>query len=101
MTDHILLKIVILIYIRSLSYYLHRLETAWQTALQLDRKEIWLSLGGKALEQLNVDLGIRVYRQLKDAGMVMYLQSLVNIEDQPPSLLIFWFSGGSSSASLS
>jgi hypothetical protein len=55
---------------------------AWETALMIDRRPIWLALSHKAMEQLNVDLAIRVYRQLGDAGMVMALCDFIHIEDK-------------------
>jgi WD repeat-containing protein 19 len=45
-----------------------------QAALDLDKKQYWLALSNKAMEMLNVELAMRVYRQLGDAGMVMALQ---------------------------
>lgn len=59
-----------------------RLDVAWEAALLLHRRELWLALSGKAIETLNVSLAIRVYRQVHDAGMVMSLQSIVAIEDR-------------------
>ena len=59
-----------------------KLEMAWQAALELDRRQFWLALSGKAMELLNVELASRVYRQLGDAGMVMALQDCVRVEDK-------------------
>ena len=61
---------------------LSKLEIAWEAALALDRRQFWLALSGKAMELLNVELACRVYRQLGDAGMVMALEDLKNIEDK-------------------
>ena len=61
---------------------LHRLDDAWQAALDLDKREYWLALSGKAMEVMNVELAIRVYRQLGDAGMVMSLQKCLHVEDK-------------------
>lgn len=61
---------------------LHKLEDAWQAAFKLDQRQYWLALSGKAMEMLNVELAIRVYRQLGDAGMVMALQQCRNVEDK-------------------
>jgi WD repeat-containing protein 19 len=58
------------------------LESAWQVALELDRRPIWLALSGKAMELLNPELAIRIYRQLGDAGMVSSLQTLMHVEDK-------------------
>lgn len=51
-----------------------KLEAAWEVALELDRRQFWLALSGKAMEMMNIELAMRVYRQLGDAGMVMALQ---------------------------
>ena len=50
------------------SLALLKLECAWQAALELDRRHYWLALSHKAMEMLNVELALRVYRQLGDAG---------------------------------
>ena len=47
-----------------------KLELAWQTALELDKRCYWLALSNRAMEMLNIDMAMRVYRQLGDAGMV-------------------------------
>lgn len=59
-----------------------QLEAAWQTALELDKKQFWLALSHKAMETLNVELASRIYRQLGDAAMVMALQDCMHIEDR-------------------
>jgi WD repeat-containing protein 19 len=59
-----------------------KLEMAWVVALQLDRRQFYLALSGKAMELLNVELACRVYRQLGDAGKVMALQDLIAVEDK-------------------
>ena len=59
-----------------------KLESAWEVALDLDKRQFWLALSGKAMELMNVELACRVYRQLGDAGMVMALQDCVQIEDK-------------------
>lgn len=59
-----------------------KLESAWLAALELDKKQFWLALSGKAMETLNVELAARVYRQLGDAAMVMALQECMYIEDR-------------------
>ena len=64
------------------SMALLKLEQAWQAAIALDLRQYWLALSHKAMECLNIDLAIRVYRQLRDAGMVMALQKCVHIEDK-------------------
>jgi WD repeat-containing protein 19 len=64
------------------SLALNKLEDAWHFALDLDRREFWLALSGKAMEMMNIELAIRVYRQLGDAGMVMSLQPCLQMEDR-------------------
>eukprot|EP01038_Epipyxis_sp_PR26KG_P006561 gene6561-9018_t len=59
-----------------------KLESAWEVALDLDRRQFWLALSGKAMELMNIELALRVYRQLGDAGMVMALQECMHIEDK-------------------
>jgi WD repeat-containing protein 19 len=61
---------------------LNKLEDAWQAALDLEKREFWLALSGKAMEMMNVELAIRVYRQVGDAGMVMSLQKCLHMEDK-------------------
>lgn len=58
-----------------------QLDIAWLAAVELDRRQYWLALGGKAMELLQIELACRVYRQLGDAGMVMALQECLQIED--------------------
>ena len=38
-----------------------KLETAWETALELDLRNFWVALSGKAMELLNIELAIRVF----------------------------------------
>lgn len=59
-----------------------KLEQAWEVALNLDKRQFWLALSGKAMELLNIELALRVYRQLGDAGMVMALQECMQMEDK-------------------
>lgn len=59
-----------------------KLSSAWEVALELDKRQFWLALSGKAMELMNIELACRVYRQLGDAGMVMALQECRNIEDK-------------------
>ena len=61
---------------------LHRLNHAWAAALVLNKKKYWLALGNKALQLMDIHMGSQVYRQLGDAGMVVTLNKLLNIEDK-------------------
>ena len=64
------------------SLALLKLQSAWEVALELDKRQFWLALSGKAMELMNIEMASRVYRQLGDAGMVMALQECRNIEDK-------------------
>ncbi|CAN0254355.1 unnamed protein product, partial [Discosporangium mesarthrocarpum] len=59
-----------------------RLQQAWRAALQLDERPYWLALSNKAMEVLDVQMAINVYRQLGDAGMVMGLERIAHVEDK-------------------
>ena len=60
---------------------LMRLPRAWDVALLVGQRELYAKLGHQALQHLDIDLAVRVYRQLGDAGMVMALQKLQSVED--------------------
>jgi WD repeat-containing protein 19 len=59
-----------------------KLTVAWEAALDLDRRQFWLALSGKAMELLDIELACKVYRQLGDAGMVTALMDLTQVEDR-------------------
>ncbi|CAM9385562.1 unnamed protein product, partial [Hapterophycus canaliculatus] len=59
-----------------------RLKQAWRAALQLDERRYWLALSNKAMEVLDVQMAVHVYRQLGDAGMVMGLERIAYVEDK-------------------
>lgn len=59
-----------------------RLRDAWEVALTLNGRDYWLALSGRAMEIMDVQLAIRVYRQLGDAGMVMGLERIKDYEDK-------------------
>ncbi len=61
---------------------LNRLKAAWELSLQIKSKEVWQQLANKALENLDVDLATMVYRELKNASMVVSLEPLRHIEDK-------------------
>eukprot|EP01002_Notosolenus_urceolatus_P014900 NODE_68_length_2974_cov_11.439316_g52_i0.p1 GENE.NODE_68_length_2974_cov_11.439316_g52_i0~~NODE_68_length_2974_cov_11.439316_g52_i0.p1 ORF type:complete len:933 (+),score=364.97 NODE_68_length_2974_cov_11.439316_g52_i0:413-2800(+) len=52
------------------------LDEAWRIAQQLGIQEAWLALGDKALQVLEIDMAIRVYRQLGQPAMVFALEKL-------------------------
>ncbi|XP_076826013.1 WD repeat-containing protein 19-like isoform X2 [Clavelina lepadiformis] len=60
---------------------LHRWREAWKICSTLDDKQSWFRLGASAIHALDVDLAIRVYRCLSDAGMVLALEKLRDVED--------------------
>ena len=53
-----------------------KLQAAWNYALDLNARAYWLALSHKAMEIIDVDLAVQVYRQLGDAGMVMGLERI-------------------------
>ena len=60
---------------------LGRLARAWDLAVLLKERDIFLALGEAALKVLDIQLATRVYRELGDAGMVMSLIKLEGLED--------------------
>jgi WD repeat-containing protein 19 len=61
---------------------LMRLKDAWDVAVKLKERRFWLALSGKALEQLDIAMALRVYRALGDAGMTQSLERVVDVEDK-------------------
>ncbi|XP_074649650.1 WD repeat-containing protein 19-like isoform X1 [Tubulanus polymorphus] len=61
---------------------LRRFKDAWTYCDLLCKREHWLELGRVALENLEIDMAIKVYRHIADAGMVMSLQKIKNTEDR-------------------
>ncbi|CAG5102206.1 Similar to Wdr19: WD repeat-containing protein 19 (Mus musculus) [Cotesia congregata] len=59
----------------------HRYRQAWNTCLTLNDKNHWIKLGKSALENLDIEMGIRAYREIPDVSMVWALQKLENIEE--------------------
>ncbi|CAM9486784.1 unnamed protein product, partial [Phaeothamnion confervicola] len=59
-----------------------RLRQAWRAALHLDERKCWLALSHRAMEVLDVQMAINVYRQLGDAGMVSGLERIASVEDK-------------------
>ena len=55
---------------------LRKWREAWLLCVALKKKEGWARLGAAALNALDVDLAIRVYRRLGDAGMVLALEKI-------------------------
>nr|XP_039264721.1 WD repeat-containing protein 19-like [Styela clava] len=65
----------------SLAISLCRWREAWSICASLNKKKLWLRLGMAAITALDLDLAVRVYRCVQDAGMVLSLQQLRDIED--------------------
>lgn len=64
------------------SLALHKLQDAWHMALMLESRPHWTALSLRAMAEMNIDLSIRVFRQLRDAGMVIALEHLRYVEDK-------------------
>ncbi|KAK8722853.1 hypothetical protein OTU49_012085 [Cherax quadricarinatus] len=60
---------------------LRRLKDASAICQVLNHKQDWQVLGKACLWCMNLELGMRVYRQLGDVGMVWSLQNLLDLED--------------------
>nr|XP_002124215.1 WD repeat-containing protein 19-like [Ciona intestinalis] len=60
---------------------LRKWREAWVVCEGLNDKQQWTNLGHSAVQSLEVDLAVRVYRHLADAGMVMALEKLRDVED--------------------
>lgn len=61
---------------------LGRLKQAWELALTLKTKEHWVALARRALDLLDIDLAVRVYRELRETAMVLALQDIKGVEDK-------------------
>lgn len=59
-----------------------RMEDAWKQALSIDSREYFLALAGRAMHTLDIAVAKRVYRHLGDAGMVLGLNRIENIEEK-------------------
>ncbi|XP_015201422.1 WD repeat-containing protein 19 isoform X2 [Lepisosteus oculatus] len=60
---------------------LKRFSEAWELCKVLKEPSAWNELGRACLHHMEVDLGIRVYRNMKNVGMVMSLEEIKGIED--------------------
>ena len=61
---------------------LNRLRQAWEIATIVKQKEQMLLLARKACDQLELELAIRVYREMKETAMVLALQEVEHEEDK-------------------
>lgn len=58
-----------------------RYQQAWATCEILNDRDYWIKFGKSSLENLDIDMAIRVYRQIQDVSMVWALEKLENIEE--------------------
>ena len=58
-----------------------KFEAAWNEALILNERRLWLALANKSLEVLDIEVALLVYKLLNDAGMVMIIEALQPIEN--------------------
>ena len=63
-----------------------RLKEAWNAALNLNKHRYWHALANKAMQVMDIEMAIRVYRQVGDAGMVIGLEKLKFLEDKVRSI---------------
>ncbi|KAK3739122.1 hypothetical protein QZH41_010524, partial [Actinostola sp. cb2023] len=61
---------------------LKRFKEAWTAAKVLDSKPEWTELGKRAIQHLDLDLAIKVYRKVGDVAMVLSLEKIKGLEDR-------------------
>jgi len=61
---------------------LNRFVAAFKVAVALDSKEVWMALGRRALECLDIASAMKAYRQVPSPGMVQFLERASLIEDR-------------------
>ena len=61
---------------------LNRLKAAWEIACVVKQREQMLLLARKACDQLDIDLALRVYREMRETAMVQALEEIRHIEDR-------------------
>ena len=66
-----------------------RLKDAWDVAVRLKERRFWLALAGKALEQLDIGMAVRVYRALKDAAYLLFDQAKMVEGELPLDISLF------------
>jgi len=64
------------------SLALRKLEETWKLGVMLGSRPHWLALSSRSMEEMNIEMAIRVWRQLGDAGMVMALDRIKFVEDK-------------------
>jgi len=58
---------------------LGRLKECWDVAYALNSPETWQRLATAAMEALDIELALRIYRQLGDAAMVLGLEKVLQV----------------------
>jgi len=61
---------------------LNRFQFAFKVGLALNSKELWIAMGRRCLECLDVGWAKKAYRQAPAPGMVLYLERINAIEDK-------------------
>ncbi|KAI1887644.1 hypothetical protein AGOR_G00192430 [Albula goreensis] len=61
---------------------LKRFSEAWDLCKALNNADSWAELGRACMHHMEVELAIRVYRMVRNVGMVMSLEDIKGIEDQ-------------------
>ncbi|XP_044727730.1 WD repeat-containing protein 19 [Chrysoperla carnea] len=60
---------------------LQKYDEAWQTCVTLNRKNCWIQLADAAMNNLEIELAIRVYAHIENVGMVWTLTELLDIDN--------------------
>lgn len=61
---------------------LNRFQLAFKVGLSLNSKELWVAMGRRCLECLDIAWAKKAYRQAPAPGMVLYLEKLQTVEDK-------------------
>lgn len=61
---------------------LSRFQLAFKIGLALSSKELWIAMGRRCLECLDIAWAKKAYRQAPSPGMVLYLDRLQTVEDK-------------------
>ena len=65
---------------------LGRLKECWDVAYALNSPETWQRLATAAMEALDIELALRIYRQLGDAAMVLGLEKVLQVRKSDGTL---------------
>lgn len=61
---------------------LNRFQIAFKIGLTLNSKDMWIAMGRRCLECLDISWAKKAYRQAPAPGMVLYLERIQTIEDK-------------------